>query len=184
MFGRASGWRAIDSTALLPMIPSPIADPKAAKPTISAKPMMTEATRMAFSMCTPLVSFVGGRSDEVGDRQQREHNGLDRADDEVERIDADRSGVCERRYESEMRDDDDADHEQQHLAGEDIAEEPHRQRDRACEFVHDHDRQHRDSETERLDDQMLEITQPFARDAYALDQQDGEYRARRGRVEI
>src|SRR5579863_2563867 len=171
MFGRASGWRAIDSTALLPMIPSPIADPKAAKPTISAKPMMTEATRMAFSMCTPLVSFVGGRSDEVGDRQQREHNGLDRADDEVERIDADRSGVCERRYESEMRDDDDADHEQQHLAGEDIAEEPHRQRDRACEFVDDHDRQHRDAEAQRPDHEVTEVAEALACDSDALDEQ-------------
>src|SRR5215469_2994166 len=188
MLGRASGWRAIDSTALLPMMPSPIAEPNAAKPTISAKAMMTDATRMAFSMFAPLVRFVLKRRDEVCCRQQREHDCLDESDDHIERIDEYGRRVRELRYRNradrDVCEDDGADDDEQHLAGEDVAEEPHRERHRPRELVDDHDRQHRDAEAERLDDEMAVVTEALARDADDLDEDDDEDSERSGRVQI
>src|SRR5579863_2137419 len=98
MFGLASGWRAIDSTALLPMMPSPIADPNAAKPTMSANAMMTADTRMAFSMWySLLVSVVRGRSDQICGGEEREDDRLDEPDEHVEHVDKDRAAVCQSR---------------------------------------------------------------------------------------
>src|SRR3982074_2818874 len=90
MFGRASGWRAIASTAFDATIPSPIAEPNATAATISEKPI-TIIARIKGSEGTlfePFLMFLGRRQGEIDDGEEGEHERLQRADEEVEELQA------------------------------------------------------------------------------------------------
>src|SRR5207253_39431 len=142
----SSGWRACPSTVLPTMMPMPIPGPIAERPypimlTLPLIAASEETTSpIVCSTCMPfslLVLFYGGQTD-VRRREQREHVRLDGGDEDLQ---ADADDPADERDHREhrghgvaeqVRRSDERDHEQE-VPGEEIREQPDRERERAQE---------------------------------------------------
>src|SRR5215475_4035914 len=90
----ASGWRATQAISWLPAIPSPMAAPIAPPPRMSPPPMSAPAIVMSLpstATVTPLSMFpsmlvANELQAEICNREQRENDRLDHADERVEQF--------------------------------------------------------------------------------------------------
>src|ERR1700681_2990387 len=186
MLPRASGWRAIDSTAFDATIPSPTAEPRATAATMIAKPVIRTAATMTSGVTIDLSGLVvlGRGQGQIDDGQQGEHERLDRSDEEVEEFNPDR---CYRgqqrnvqRSDDDVRLDDGGDDVQKQLAGEDVEREAHREDDRAGELFGKIDD---DERPERLEEVDVGLD-PALADREELDREEDAQREGRRGVEI
>src|ERR1700736_1740088 len=185
MLPRASGWRAIASTALEATIPSPTAEPRATAATIRAKPRIRTAATTESGLTVDLsLMFLGRCQGEIDDGEQREDERLNRTDQEVEELDPDRGDRRDHRdvhrpY-HDVRRDDRGDHEQQQFAGQDVERQAHREHDRASDLL---DQVDREQKHVRLEEVRIRLD-PALANGEELDADEDADRERGGRVEI
>src|SRR6185295_10187377 len=159
-----SGWRATDSISLPKMMPMPMPAPIEPRPAPTPRAIALPAASIPSSEIAAatgdrsievaLLFLVarGGRSAEVDGRQGREDKRLqggDQADLQDEEEEGEREGQRPERGDPEQHRQPAAHEEQQQVAGEDVGEEPHRERDQAGEV-----RDRLDHEDEALGDRV------------------------------
>src|SRR5579884_339459 len=176
MFERASGWRAMASTALDATLPSPTAEPKA------TPEMMMPKARNAMPMINacgfkdfPFSVVLRDRQRKIDDCEQGEHERLNGADEKVEKLNEERHDRYRQREvhraEHHFRRDDGGDDDEQQLADEDVEEQTREERSRTEYFVDDVQRKQRGKRLE----QMFEVRRSLFAERDDLDQQkDGE----------
>src|SRR5579871_1630286 len=170
-----------------PARPSPTAAPMAPPPSARPPPTSAPAVRIAVSveldigvsLCWSV--FFGRRHADVHDREQREDQCLDRADEEgVERLphEAPEPGG-DRAHDGVAHDD--RDHDDHERAGEQVPEESERERDRLGDLLDDVDRRH---ERQRLREVPEVASEPSGPERQVLAEQEHGHGHRRRQVDV